>query len=502
MYRRNCKETLVTKQLFNNIKISSLINGMLDCLPKEQQDCTRMFYIEEKNQDQIVKELGIPLRTVESRLSKGKERIGEMVLEYQKKGTESYDLSPILLFWWYSKNCFEEEKEYQNVLLGKMLDMVEYEGFASGKGNVLAVRKNGLWSLIDYEGNVILEPTYQTIFSYPNEKGYAIFDNGDEFHIVGGDGKIHVFRGNIANIAIGEDDIVTYITEYSHAAARQCVVYEDLDGEVLYKTKYKCRGENILYHNASHYITAFHEGKAYLPETFEEGAAIVELSTNGSLSHLHIQEDTESAHFSAFMPIGSCSDGYVAGQFLPGSGIALLDTECMKRSECIESVSEELFPEKSLALQISSFGMNSYDANGECYNYKNYGCLWVAFADRTSKAVLFDYFSVGENGRLEESIATYDRILFDDFKYLAVKNGEEWFYIDYQGNIVSKTYKAATSFNDEGYALVLEEDGNAYVIDYTFQVLENAGPAVSVETCGEMFAIDYRYLFYYGEKYL
>ena len=77
------KTKLVTKQIYNNAKISSLINGMLDCLPKEQQDCTRMFYIEEKNQDQIVKELGISLRTVESRLSKGKEQIGEMVLEYQ-----------------------------------------------------------------------------------------------------------------------------------------------------------------------------------------------------------------------------------------------------------------------------------------------------------------------------------------------------------------------------------------------------------------------------------
>lgn len=650
------------EHISDNDEISEIVNEMIDRLPVEQRVCIRKFYMEEMKQEQIAEELGIPLGTVKSRLSKGREKIGEMVLELQKKGKKIYSFSPILLFWWFFQDCSEpcleaqigmetrtasevgnavktetvseevtvsknqdmdmHEKMRETTKISKQAENMEktakvakatgmsakkivslvavtclagaaavgigfglhnkdnsktateevvseelettaqkesaveetletaevdvknmfspniqiskYESCGWANGYTMPVMQNGLWGLIDYDGNVILEPSYAEYYYFPNEDGYAIFRDGESFYIVGRDGVIHTYQGNIDKIRIGEGNIVTYSTAYNADTLTLDIVYEKLDGTEVYRNVYNYT-QDYWSEGFDEYAEIyggvgepFNNGKAYICKTHNKKPAIVELSMDGT------QRILEPRY--TLVPRSSYSEGYVACQVDLWSWNLVLNPETMEYSEYFDTVNTGLFPEfdwqswhakntesnpflangvdlsDSLreSLQNPDFSNHYYDGfkskvyykNGnEVYNYGQFGCVRVTLPDETIKDVLFDYLEITEEHKISTAIAIYDEILFDDAKYLAVRNGEEWFYIDYQGNVVSESYKGATPFNDEGYALVLKEDGKAYVINQAFEVLECIGEASELSTCGELFKVDNEYVFYFGEQY-
>ena len=83
----------------------------------------------------------------------------------------------------------------------------------------------------------------------------------------------------------------------------------------------------------------------------------------------------------------------------------------------------------------------------------------------------------------------YDKIYMDDFKYLCVRQDEQYFYIDLNGNIVSDTYSDATSFNEEGYALILDENNTAYLINEHFEKLISFKNITALGSSGEAFEL-------------
>ena len=67
-----------------------------------------------------------------------------------------------------------------------------------------------------------------------------------------------------------------------------------------------------------------------------------------------------------------------------------------------------------------------------------------------------------------------------------MQDGEAWGYIDHDGQEAAM-FEDASGFCN-GYALV-REGGTAYLIDETFEKVQDLGEADSVSTIGELFVV-------------
>lgn len=110
-------------------EVSRLVMKILDQLPEDQRMVIGMFYYEEMSVKDIAEVLGVSDNTVKSRLSYGRKKIKELVLDLEKKGTRLYNVAP-LAFFIYLLRCME--KSPAEVPEMGMLDRIL--GKESGKG--------------------------------------------------------------------------------------------------------------------------------------------------------------------------------------------------------------------------------------------------------------------------------------------------------------------------------------------------------------------------------
>ena len=71
---------------------------ILDQLPEDQRLVIGMFYYEEMSVKDIAFTLGVSDNTVKSRLSYGRKKVKELVLDLEKKGTKLYTVAPFTFF--------------------------------------------------------------------------------------------------------------------------------------------------------------------------------------------------------------------------------------------------------------------------------------------------------------------------------------------------------------------------------------------------------------------
>ena len=123
--------------------------------------------------------------------------------------------------------------------------------------------------------------------------------------------------------------------------------------------------------------------------------------------------------------------------------------------------------------------------------FYNYGSNMVFMVD--DKNILVDFSKNSNPGNETEDLnmsevvtAVYDYIAMADEEYWLVRSGEQWGYIDHDGNEAAM-FDDAGGFSN-GYAVVLE-GGEAWLIDTDFNKLEDLGAADSVATMGELFSV-------------
>lgn len=75
-----------------------LVMEILDHLPEDQRVVIGMFYYEEMSVKDIAQTLGVSKNTVKSRLSYGRRKIKEQVLDLEKRGTKLYSVAPFVFF--------------------------------------------------------------------------------------------------------------------------------------------------------------------------------------------------------------------------------------------------------------------------------------------------------------------------------------------------------------------------------------------------------------------
>ena len=75
-----------------------LVMEILDHLPEDQRVVIGMFYYEEMSVKDIAQTLGVSENTVKSRLSYGRKKIKEQVMDLEKRGTKLYNVAPFVFF--------------------------------------------------------------------------------------------------------------------------------------------------------------------------------------------------------------------------------------------------------------------------------------------------------------------------------------------------------------------------------------------------------------------
>ncbi len=424
-----------------------------------------------------------------------------------------------------------KEQKRENSVSGRKAKVISLEGYdswGSSNGNVIPIMKGDLWGLMDYDGNVLVEPTYPVFHSSPNFNGYSIMGDGKKYYVLDREGKVCQSFPASYYVIIGEGDIIatrSYDTGEEYWKSR--ISYIRPDGTVLHDTGFI----DSVYAE----VVPFHEGKAYyylaLPEEemehdeLNELYALYEVTPEGHvtvvLQDFPKEEQPDSGQdettTGSGLIIGFNGSGYVSGKELNArapSGVVAQG--CIVG--WVPPIEGVYLVQPSTGLitnEYSNSGLKSYKVNGGyAFNYYTYGVLdtWYDRENSTyieDKDFLFDFNDVvvmdWRGNEVSEFIAIYDEILFNDYPYLAVREGEEAFYIDFKGNVVSPVYQQATSFNDYGYAMIMEEDGNAYIINNRFEKVETVGSVAEIGNSDETFAYidgnDTVFLYYYpGEE--
>ena len=101
-------EAFIPENILDNEESCRLIRQIVDGLNEAQRLCVISYFFNEKKQDEIAEEFGMPLNTVKSHLNRAKARIKEAVVDMEKnKGTKLYAIAPfmLLLFAKEAKAC-------------------------------------------------------------------------------------------------------------------------------------------------------------------------------------------------------------------------------------------------------------------------------------------------------------------------------------------------------------------------------------------------------------
>lgn len=93
-------EAIIPEEILQDREKQRLIKEIIDNLSDMQRLCVIGYYYNEQKQEEIAKELGIPLNTVKANLSRARAKIKEAIIDMDvKKGTRLYSLAPFMLLF-------------------------------------------------------------------------------------------------------------------------------------------------------------------------------------------------------------------------------------------------------------------------------------------------------------------------------------------------------------------------------------------------------------------
>jgi hypothetical protein len=394
----------------------------------------------------------------------------------------------------------------------RQIDFYKLDRWGSANGGVIPVNK-GQWELMNLQGEIVSEKIYSKLCSNPNKDGYSMFFSYSDkcYYVLNNQGE-EVFALDAGDwyknahndTALITDDNIIYIS-FEH----EYVGYWTIDGEPIYEAT-AGEGESIY---AS---TPFRDGVAMVCWKYKKNKNVQELymfSEDGTLTEVAGWESNRQTYE---WRGDNYADGYILCYKKNGSRrVCLYNVETGEATPFIDTRNvnnDYLSSYEESRRYLSVYSMNNAlvfgyrdrsmglsaqshrgTENSGLYldHYGTYACLSASrslthFQEKGS--VLFDFRAANsETESLNRVIAIYDHIQLDDFHYLCAKEGDDYFYIDYSGEVVSDTYAFATCFNDDGYAMVMDADGNAYLINDSFEKLDTITGCTAIESCGQAF---------------
>ena len=430
------------------------------------------------------------------------------------------------------------EEEAAGETVEEILALSEYESFGSARGGVMPVKKDGLWGAVNYRNEVIVPFEYSN-FQAPDDSGnfvmgdtteegrfYTLFDpqgnilyEGNQQVRASGGMYIVLREGDL--LGEGQREIAYYRTEGTLVQALPAHPWAFINGfydgvSMVYRAEADDapvgEGAGYSYYTGSYQIgeldttgnVDWHEDPLYvryLERAEEQYQSAVEEAASGGDDFANV---AGMDSYYTRLPLSTVNHGYyVAGTFEYDAGWISMCTDTYEiLGEC-DFYHAEPDAEKGFVYSEDYFDeQNSfrsfYHDGAYFYNYGS-NMVWTV----GERDVLVDFalhpgmtFETADNRIVK---AVYDQISMNDENYWLVKDGERWGYIDHDGQEAAMFEDAAAFY--QGYALVREE-GTAYLIDETFEKLQELGEADSVSTIGELFVVtrgDTKYFYQLGQ---
>ncbi len=417
------------------------------------------------------------------------------------------------------------------------IDIGKYEEFGRAYGGIVPVKYDGHWGAVTYYGSQVVPFRYDG-FKNPNDKGYFVLKNASESFLFDRKGN-QVFELAEGDITASSDGFVTATwTQYNGEDAD---LYYD-----FFSTKYDYyRYDGSLVNSvetgfAERMMDSAHgsyDGKTTIvgnikPEVFDRNNVFDSIipfdfglmDKDGNIEWVDadgINEDDSSAYMDKAsglkaieeaqnnsrgvglaagqnwveLPNGPANNGYILSYGPVESGLFLRDNNGIvawiypwdMRIENGKLVYyEDIMPVGGYYNQSVHIYGGGYDDSQATYCHfwhdgdwvYNYGSKLLINAD--DQYALCDF----AGGELKYKIFDYCRM--SDQKYWLISTEGKWGYCDHDGNVV-KLFDDACEFGG-GFAVVIE-DGVAYEIDESFNVIGNLGYATSVAASGELFRI-------------
>ena len=379
---------------------------------------------------------------------------------------------------------------------GFLINASQYQQVNYGNGGVIPVNDGYTWKLIDYAGNPIdmsqiPENTHYYLATPPNQDGYTVLANfvgQRKYYLLDKTGNLvgqwDDSEDKIRGIFLSDDNIL--LIERHKGLSEVNYVYRRIDGSVLYES-----GFHGYYRDSNALIgaTPFYHGEAVV----YDGRNMLMLNTKGEARELDLSPYavTDGYDGSGFMVFNGSKCLFVetetGKEYFLGYRFQTEDGSTVRIRRLTGQDFGFVFPYCDyLACDYYTDGGCVFQHSGEyvCVNVKVYeGADQVGI----SKKCLMNLKQADET----DYIALYDNIFFNNRNYLAVCDDKRYFYIDLEGNVVSDTYKKITTFNKNGFAIVMEEPGCAYLINESFQKLDRINGVTDLEPVdkGDVFLV-------------
>ena len=392
----------------------------------------------------------------------------------------------------------ENERPSTTIFAGKMFHM-NVSIFSSN--NYLFTYQdyhNNTYGLADYDGNILFSDTYNQTLGHitgPNDMGYTTFYHWDanreviEIRDSKGEVVFSTIERDRDKVRLGDCDIL--YQELEDENGQNYITYSKMDGFVLFDSR----------DYAEYWATGY---------PFQDGHALIELTPSQVdlpaklilLSYSGFEEEIPNPLTWRADIIDTVDEYFVAETVI---------TQNMYKQEysLVETATGKLigtldFTATMEELNLTRGSLSRLTVDGETYyHYGTYGFI--------DNRYIFDFRDIGNDGIPRNVVDLKNKtVYFAPRDYLVCEDPSKedcYYYIDWEGNRVSPYYNGASSFNDEGYALVSVhgETNEIHVIDDHFNVVETlpgriefsqySGDIVNIEFEGPEGYTDY----YYGK---
>ncbi len=414
------------------------------------------------------------------------------------------------------------------------LSEMSYDSYGNAYGGVMPVMQGGLWGIADYEGNLVVPCEYDGFYAAPDELGNTVlYQNSasgetEKFSEFGG-GREYVLLDKEGNVLYqGPDEVRAsggmYITMH-RGDESDTIEYHHLDGSLAFSLEEEWNVSDInTYYDGISYAydsinaSAYAEMSTLADKGPKEGDIPSRIASVDSQGEVSWQDDPayydwwerinaridEAAQYedngmfngsgvsiySGRAPISTINHGYyVTGSFFMEPGYLNVYDEAGEHTAELDYFHFSADGNGGITYDESVYDESSayrgyYVDGGYLWNY---GPHMVFMIQDQNVLVDFSKNTEKEGVNAEQIVtAVYDYISMADEKYWLVHSGDQYGYIDHDGNEVG-LFEDASAFSG-GYALIIE-DGEVWLIDEEMNRLQNLGQGYSVAAAGELFRV-------------
>lgn len=366
----------------------------------------------------------------------------------------------------------------------KICDNVQsgYETFGNAYGGVLIVKKDGKYGAVDYDMNQLVPCDYDQ-FRSANNKGYFVLIKEDEVQ------ELYSPKGEM--ICSSEYIDVNLLT------SGNCYIVNDMTNAKYYDYNGNLLAETTLGEDTMNEVVGSHDGIVLLRRYSENGNnALMEVGKLSEDGNVKWQTEYDGPiSWEDNSPSDPNANGASMGFYIPQvllSGIN--DGYYVTYHPVIEWGYMNMYDADSN--KVADFNICDMDSEGNyseghhneenevagyyydgawCYN-RGTKMVWIC----GDKDVLVDVSDM-------DVLAIYDYIGMAEGDLWLAGKGDQWGYIDPDGNEIAM-YDDASAFIGD-YALI-KEDGHAYLIGKDLEKIEDLGEADRISAAGELFAVE------------